>query len=104
MRFSTEQMQGPPIPRDEFVAWFVDEFTPWNIDNWVNELSADARKRFTANGVRYANYFGFTRNDLVAQFLYLMWTVGPDFWRFPGFAEVIAHRDWSQERRIDAFF
>lgn len=104
MRITTEQMQGPGMPRDEYVDWFVDEFMVENLNDWVEAMGRDACRRFTNNGVRYANYFGITRDDLVAQFLYLMWSVGPDFWRFPGFSDVLARRELTQEQRINALF
>lgn len=104
MRMTTRQMQGPNVPPEEFLDWFVGEFMVENLRGWIEDLGPDTCRRFSANGVRYANHFGITRDDLVAQFLFLMWSVGPDFWRFPGFADVLARRDLSEEDRIDALF
>ncbi|MBL3587614.1 hypothetical protein JMM61_20060 [Rhodovulum sulfidophilum] len=104
MQIGTDQMQGPPMGETAFLDWFVGEFMVENLSGWIDDMGTQTCRLFSANGRRYAHHFGIRRDDLVAQFLYLMWAVGPNFWRFPGFAEVLARRDLSEAAKIDALF
>lgn len=104
MRMTTEQMQTPRMTREAYLDWFTGEFMVENLRGWLEDLGSETCRRFTANGIRYARHFHITRDDLVAQFLFMMWAVGPDFWRFPGFSDVLSRHDLPEASRIDALF
>ena len=104
MRITQKQMLSPPMSEDAFLTWFVGEFMADELPMWIEDLGTTTCRVFSANGRRYAHHFGIRRDDLVAQFLFLMWTVGPDFWRFPGFADVLQRRDLDETTRVDALF
>lgn len=104
MTLTTDQRMRPMMPDDAFADWFVDDFMADELSDYVEDLGRDACRRMTISGRRYAVHFGIARTDLQAQFLYLMWTVGPNFWQFGGFGRVLSARWPDQADKVDALF
>ncbi|MGL5011552.1 MAG: hypothetical protein ACRC6I_16865 [Paracoccaceae bacterium] len=101
---STDQMMGGGMPDDAFAAWFVDEILRTEFADFYTDLGPETCAAFTITGRRYAAHFGIMRPDLQAQFVYLMWGIGPNFWSFPGFSRILAAKWPREEDKIDALF
>jgi hypothetical protein len=101
---STDQMMGGGMPDEEFAAWFVDDIMKADLPDYYTDLGPETCADFTVTARRYARHFGIVRPDLQAQFAYLAWTVGPNFWEFPGFNRILAARWPREEDKIDALF
>ena len=104
MKILSSQRQAPPSADGPFLDWFVGEFMTEELRDFVDDLGPDTCRRLSLNGRRYAEHFGFYRDDLQAQFIFLMWTIGPDFWRFGGFARALEEKGLPPEDRIEALF
>jgi hypothetical protein len=102
--FRDDQMMAGDMPDDEFAAWFVAEIMKDDLPDYFTDLGPDTCAAFTITARRYARHFGITRPDLQAQFAYLMWTVGPNFWSFKGFNRILTASWPHQEDKINALF
>jgi hypothetical protein len=102
--FRDDQMMAGEMADDEFAAWFVAEIMKDELPDYYTDLGPDTCAEFTITARRYARHFGITRPDLQAQFAYLMWTVGPNFWSFKGFNRILAATWPNQEDKINALF
>ncbi len=103
-RLSADQMMAGGMPDDEFAAWFVAEIMKDDLPDYYTDLGPDTCAEFIITARRYARHFGITRPDLQAQFAYLMWTVGPNFWSFKGFNRILTAKWPSEEDKIEALF
>jgi hypothetical protein len=103
-RLTDDQMMGGGMSDDEFGAWFVAEIMKDDLPDYYTDLGPDTCATFTVNARKYASHFGITRPDLQAQFVYLMWTVGPNFWSFKGFNRILTATWPSEADKIEALF
>jgi hypothetical protein len=102
--FTADQMMGGDMPDDEFAAWFVADIMKTDLPDYYTDLGPDTCADFTITARRYARHFGITRPDLQAQFAYLMWTVGPNFWSFGAFNRILTATWPREEDKIEALF
>jgi hypothetical protein len=103
MMFSTDQMMGS-MSDDDFAAWFVDDIMKDEFPDFYTDLGPETCTTFTLTGRKYAEHFGIVRPDLQAQFVYLMWAIGPNFWTFPGFSRILFAQWPRAEDKVDALF
>jgi hypothetical protein len=103
-RLTDDQMMGGGMSDDEFAAWFVADIMKDDLPDYYTDLGPDTCAEFTITARRYARHFGITRPDLQAQFAYLMWTVGPNFWSFGAFNRILTARWPREEDKIEALF
>ncbi|MBT0957821.1 hypothetical protein IV417_10505 [Alphaproteobacteria bacterium KMM 3653] len=87
-----EQRQGPPLSDVAFAEWFVDEIMP--------EMHAVERRalkrveclRKVKSARAYIQHFGFSVTSHQGQVMSLMWILGPNFFEFSPFREILADR------------
>ena len=99
---SKKQMRDS-LSDDSFLEWLVDSFL---VQHFPEAFCVDRSMLIDmhANGLRYARHFGFMERGDQTQFLALMNDVGPDFWRFPGFWDVISRTDLTPDSRISMVY
>ena len=103
MKFAGDQVHGT-VDDKRFVAWFVDDFMTEHFPEAFERVERKALLSMTRNGIRYARHFGFAKREEQTHFLALMNDVGPDFWRFPGFQEIISNQVAPPMKRIDEVY
>ncbi len=103
-RLTDDQMMGGGMSDAEFAAWFVAEIMKDELPDYYTDLGPDTCEELTINARKYARHFGINRPDLQAQFAYLMWTVGPNFWSFKAFNRILTAKWPKEEDKIDALF
>lgn len=101
---SADQMMGGGMPDDEFAAWFVADIMKSELPDFYTDLGPYTCAEFTMTGRKYAVHFGILRPDLQAQFVFLMWAIGPNFWSFPGFSRILFAQWPRAEDKIEALF
>ncbi|MFK7836908.1 MAG: hypothetical protein AB8B60_11850 [Sulfitobacter sp.] len=91
------------LPDDRYLEWFVDTFLG---EHFPEAFCVDRAMLLDmhANGLRYARHFGFVERPDQTHFLALMNDIGPDFWRFPGFSDIINQQDLAPDRRISLVY
>jgi hypothetical protein len=103
-RLSEDQMMGGGMSDDAFAAWFVADIMKDDLPDYYMDLGTETCAEFTITARRYARHFGINRPDLQAQFAYLMWTVGPNFWSFKGFNRILTAKWPTEEDKVNALF
>lgn len=103
-RMSTDQMMAGGMPDDEFAAWFVSGIMKEDLPDYYVDLGPGTCAEFTITARRYARHFGIHRPDLQAQFAFLMWSVGPNFWEFQPFSRILQAGWPTEEDKINALF
>jgi len=104
LEFTNEQMMAAMEDDADFIEWFVEEFLTEFFPEAFEGIERELLYLMTDNGLIYARRFGFTQRDDQVQFLALMNEVGPDFWRFPGFKEVIEDKDLTPDQRVKKIY
>ena len=103
-RVSTEQANSANLSSDrDFAAWFVEEILKPEFPDFHTDLGPRQCIEQTGYGLLYARHFGIERRDLQAQYLFLMWGVGPNFHTHPAFARILAMEEPEAEK-IDRLF
>lgn len=87
-----------------FVPWFAEKFMQENLLEFYATFSEEKRMAAARRARRIAIHFGFTDAPSQAHFAALMWSVGANFFVFPGFREIAADRRASGPSRIDRFY
>ena len=91
-----------PVHSDEgFCAWYVGEFMKTHLPTQYYSVSDDSKHEMVLNGRRYAQARGLEDPQSQAHFITLMWEVGADFFRHPGFAEIFADTALTGPQKID---
>lgn len=87
-----------------FVNWFIDHFMPEFLDDFHTRISRDILVQCVRFGRNKAISFGFKDPVSHTHFVYLMWEIGPDFFTFPGFKEIVEYNNGPESQRIDALY
>lgn len=103
MKFNQDQVLAS-VEDPRFIEWFVDDFMTEHFPEAFQGVSRRALLAMTENGLKYARHFGFGKRDEQTHFLALMNDVGPDFWRFDGFREIIGNQVLQPMARIDQVY
>lgn len=104
MKISKTQLDSVQIPDRQFVDWYVEEIMKDELRHFYVDLGPDTCRTFTLNGRRYAEHFGFSEARLQAQFLTLMWELGPNFHTVGAFRTVLEDDRLDQEQKIEALY
>ena len=104
MRLGRRQMQARLRDDAAFAEWYVEEFMQLHLPTQYHSVSAQGKREMVANGRGWARRCGFEDAEAQAHFVTLMWKVGADFFRHPGFVEVAGRRDGAEMARADAFY
>ncbi|MFA5983579.1 MAG: hypothetical protein WC782_06155 [Methylococcaceae bacterium] len=98
------QLTAPIANESGFVNWFVDTFMPGFLDEFHDTIARDILIKRTRYGRNKALSFGFKDPISHTHFVWLMWEIGPDFFTFPGFKEIVEDTTKPEMQRIDAFY
>lgn len=104
LKFTGSQMYGMLSDDDDFAEWYVEEFMRKHLQKFYYAVSDEGKREMTINGRNYARSFGFGDPVSQAQFVTLMWQVGPNFFQFPGFREIARNAALAGAEKIDAFY
>jgi len=87
-----------------FADWYVDTFMPEHLAVFCDELPRHVRRERVIYGRNKAIEFGFTDPVHQTHFVTLMWDIGPNFYTFPGYKEIVEAIDEPAEKRIDRLY
>ena len=104
LRLSDDQIQGPPLSDVAFSEWFVDEIMPLIHASERRELTRVECLRNTKSARRYVTHFGFELTSDQAQVMSLIWGLGPNFFEFSPFREILNDDRLSPGEKVDAFW
>lgn len=104
LKFTDTQMYGMLSEDGDFAEWYVEEFMRKHLQYYYYEISDEGKREMTINGRNYARSFGFADPVSQAQFVTLMWQVGPNFFEFPGFREAACNASLTASEKIAAFY
>lgn len=97
-------MQGPPMDDVAFSEWFVDEIMPLIHASERRELTRVECLRNTKSARRYIRHFGFALTSDQAQVMSLMWGLGPNFFEFPPFREILSDDRMVPGDKVEALW
>jgi hypothetical protein len=86
-----------------FAEWFVDDYLREEMPE-LFDIREDDLEEMMLNGRRYAESFGLDDVESQAHFVILMYTTGPNFFQFDGFAQILGRRDLPPMERIEAIY
>lgn len=104
VKFSKSQMEAWFNDDQDFADWYVESFMARFLPAQFHSVSAQGKREMVVNGRQWAKRCGFTSSEAQAHFITLMWKVGADFFRHPGFAQIANKRAKNDMTRIDAFY
>ncbi|SFA52398.1 hypothetical protein SAMN04487972_109107 [Paracoccus halophilus] len=104
IKFTKEQMNSAPMPPREFAKWYVSEIMTTEFPHFVRDLYPHICEQQTRNGLLYARHFGIMRPDLQAQFMTIMWALGPNFFEVEEFGEILSDTSMTEDAKIDALY
>jgi hypothetical protein len=97
-------MQGPPLSDVVFAEWFVDEIMPDMHPVPRRELSRVQCLRQVKSARAYITHFGFTLTSHQGQIMSLMWMLGPNFFEFRPFSDILASQSLTPAQKVDALW
>lgn len=98
----TEIQQYSSLADDaRFADWYVSSFIPSFLPEVDTQISDAGKREMTLQARRYAEQFQI--NDIPSQYHFatLMWNVGPNFFTFPGFKEILQNEQLNGPEKID---
>lgn len=99
----TKAQQAGDMPDDEFASWFCHSLLKVERPDFWIDLGPDICRTYTLNGRLYARHFGFTRPDVQAQYIMLMWQLAPNLHEVPGFAAIL-QSGLDQDAKVEALY
>lgn len=87
-----------------FVEWYVTVFMPKFMPIYCKEVSKTIREKRVAYGRKLAISYGFSDPTSQAHFVTFMWEIGPIFYTFPGYKEIIEATEQPIRMRIDRLY
>lgn len=87
-----------------FANWYVDTFMPEHLTVFCDEVSREVRKQRVIYGRKQALAHGFTTPINHTHFVTLMWDIGPNFYFFPGYKEIVEATTEDENVRIDRLY
>lgn len=103
LRITEEQMRAFGSNDADFADWFVNDYMRTEMPEYL-DIRAGNLKKMVLNGRRYAEGFGLDDVEAQVHFVTLMFKVGPDFFRFDGFAEILSQTERPPLERIEAIY
>lgn len=103
LKLTSSQMRDPVMKTDQgFANWFVDEWMPEYLPDYMTGQSREMLIDMTLSARGYARHFGIHDVDSQLAFVLLCWDMGPGFFLFPGFQEIVRNPDLTGPQKIDA--
>jgi hypothetical protein len=99
-----DQLTLPIASEDDFANWFVEEFMPDFLTDFYDTIDYATLIKRARYGRKMAISSGFKDPVSHTHFVYLMWEIGPDFFTFPGFKDIMADTAKPEKQRIDALY
>lgn len=105
IRFTRDQTHDAYVGSDaRFVDWYVEDFMKSHLPQFYFSVSDTGKREMVLNGRTYAREFGLNDPEAQAHFITLMWEIGPNFYTFPGFSDVLSRSDLAEMDKIDCLF
>jgi hypothetical protein len=104
MKFDDRQMLASIEDDADFAEWYVEDFMRHHLQNYYFEISDSGKREMTLQGREYARSFGFSDPRAQAHFVTLMWQIGPNFFTFPGFRDVVRDPRLTDLEKVDAIY
>lgn len=105
LKISQEQLRKAHVGTDTaFAEWFVEDIMKTWLPQYYFSVSDTGKREMVKNGRRYAIGFGLDDPQAQAHFVSLMWEIGPNFYVFPGFSDVLQRADIKNMEKIDLLF
>ena len=104
-QISKAQMQDGVYKDDQsYAEWYVHSFMTEHFPEAIEITGEYDLIRMSLTGIKYARHFRFCTRNQQGMFLTIMNSFGPDFWRFPGFDEIIYDDARSPEKKFEDIF
>jgi hypothetical protein len=87
-----------------FVDWYVNKFMPKFMPVICQEISETTRKARVRKGRALAIAYGFLDPKSQAHFVTFLWEMGPKFYTFSGYKEIIENTKQSMPNRIERLY
>ncbi len=102
---SPAQMQQQYLSDEtDFIQWYSDDYLPEYLPDIAQAFPPEKLKEMVKYGRNQAIQQGFNDPANQVQFVTLMWQLGPDFYDFPGFKEIINADQTTETERIDKLY
>ena len=104
LSISRSQIDAPLDGDESFAQSYIDGFMRTHLPGFYWSLSPESRFEMVIQGRHYARSFGIADRHSQMMFITMMWQIGPNFFVFPGFAEVAQVQGLSGPQKIDGFY
>lgn len=104
LRIRPEQVEGLQADDKLFVGWYVEIIMKNYFAHLYFSLTDEGKKEMVLNGRRCAKAHGLRTAEAQGHFISLMWDIGPNFYLFPGFREILARTDIVEMEKIDMLY
>lgn len=104
LRLSTELMYATVSEDKPFAEWYVTKFMPAHVPEFAYAISEEGKREMVLQGRRYAERFGIRDVPSQYHFITLMWKVGPNFFEFPGFREILKDSKLTGPEKINRLY
>lgn len=104
LRLNDKQLEKIRQQERVFVEWYVEEIMQSYFPEMYFSLTDEGKREMIGNARRYALEHGMETAEAQGHFIGLMWDVGPNFYLFPGFKEVLARDDLQGMEKIELIF
>lgn len=104
LRVTRAQMQAPLQDDQAFAKNYINGFMKTHLPGFYWAITAEGRVEMVLQGRHYARHFGINDTPSQMMFVTLMWQIGPNFFAFPGFAEVAGASNLDGPAKINGFY
>ncbi len=99
-----DQLTLPIANEKGFVDWYAEVFMPKHIPSFCEEVSIEVRKKRIAYQRKLAISFGFTDPTSQTHVVTFMWEIGPLYYTFSPYKEIMEATHQTIKTRIDLLY
>jgi len=99
-----DQLTLPISNEAGFVKWYVEKFMPELMPIFCEEVSESIRRKRVTNGRELAIKYGFLDPNSQTHFVTFLWEIGPKFYAFKGYKDIIENTQQSTRTKIQQLY